>query len=45
VRALLAHDPALRLPANIEGRVALMWARLRGCSEVVSLVAGITNAR
>ena len=35
VRALLAHDPALRLPANLEGRVALIWARLRGCSDVV----------
>ena len=44
VRALLARDPALRLPANLEGRAALMWARLSGCSEVASLVTGATNA-
>jgi ankyrin repeat protein len=42
VRALLAHDPALRLPANFEGRVALIWARLRGCSDVVTLVTRAT---
>lgn len=28
VRALLAHDPTLRLPDNVQGRLALMWARL-----------------
>ncbi|HEY3043061.1 MAG TPA: ankyrin repeat domain-containing protein [Vicinamibacterales bacterium] len=38
VRALLKHDPALRLPANLQGRAALMWSRLRGCSDVASLV-------
>jgi hypothetical protein len=43
VRALLARDPSLRLPANIEGRAALRRARLRGCSEVASLVTGATN--
>ena len=31
VRALLAHDPTLRLPDNFEGRLAIMWARLHGC--------------
>jgi ankyrin repeat protein len=38
VRALLAHDPALRLPDTIAGREALWWARFHGCAEVLSLV-------
>jgi len=28
VRALLEHDPTLRLPDTSEGRMAIMWARL-----------------
>ena len=53
VRALLAHDPALRLPDTFAGRQALWWARLNGCEEVVRLVDRVfdtagwpsTNAR
>ena len=33
VRALLAHDPALRLPDNFAGRSALAWARLHLVTE------------
>ena len=40
VRALLAHDPTLRLPDTIAGREALWWARFHGCAEVLSLVGG-----
>ena len=42
VKALLAHDPALRLSANIQRRAALIWTRLRGCSDVTSLVTRAT---
>ena len=38
VRALLAHDQALALPANFAGREALFWARYHGCREVLNLV-------
>jgi ankyrin repeat protein len=38
VRALLAHDPTLRLPDTIAGREALWWARFHGCADVLSLV-------
>jgi ankyrin repeat protein len=38
VRALLAHDPDLRLPANFNGRLALAWARLHGCRDVLMLL-------
>jgi ankyrin repeat protein len=38
VRALLAHDPTLRLPDTIAGREAIWWARFHGCAEVLSLV-------
>jgi ankyrin repeat protein len=33
VRALLAQDPALRLPDNLAGRLALMWARVHVAAE------------
>jgi ankyrin repeat protein len=33
VRALLAHDPTLRLPDTVAGRSALAWARLHVVSE------------
>ena len=33
VRALLAHDPTLRLPDNFAGRSALSWARLHVVTE------------
>ena len=33
VRALLAHDPTLRLPDNVAGRLALMWARVHVVAE------------
>ena len=38
VRALLTHDPTLRLPDTIAGREALWWARFHGCAEVLRLV-------
>jgi ankyrin repeat protein len=38
VRALLTHDPTLRLPDTIAGREALWWARFHGCAEVLKLV-------
>ena len=38
VRALLAHDPTLRLPNTIAGREALWWARFHGCAGVLALV-------
>jgi len=40
VKALLAHDPTLRLPDSIAGREALWWARFHGCAEVLKLVHG-----
>lgn len=40
VRALLTHDPTLRLPDTIAGREALWWARFHGCVEVLTLVKG-----
>jgi ankyrin repeat protein len=38
VRALLAHDPALRLPDNFYGCQALWWARFHHCTEVLAMV-------
>ncbi len=38
VRALLEHDPALRLPDNDAGRRAIWIARLHGCREVLRIV-------
>lgn len=38
VRALLAHDPKLRLPDTIAGHNALWWARFHGCADVLALV-------
>jgi ankyrin repeat protein len=38
VRALLAHDPSLALPANFAGREAMFWARYHGCHEVLHLM-------
>jgi ankyrin repeat protein len=35
---LKTHDPAIDLPDTIAGRVALWWARLHGCREVIDLV-------
>jgi ankyrin repeat protein len=40
VRALLKHDPTLRLPDTIAGREALWWARFHGCAEVLAMVKG-----
>ncbi|HEY2908096.1 MAG TPA: ankyrin repeat domain-containing protein [Vicinamibacterales bacterium] len=45
VRALLAHDPALRLPDNFAGRQALRFARFHDCGEVLELVAPPQSAR
>jgi ankyrin repeat protein len=38
VRALLAHDPALRLERNTAGNDAIWWARFQGCGEVLRLI-------
>src|SRR5262249_18337817 len=38
VRALLAHDPALRLKRNSAGNNAIWWARFQGCRDVLTLI-------
>src|SRR5262245_30891507 len=38
VRALLAHDPALRLKRNAAGNDAIWWARFQRCGEVLRLI-------
>jgi ankyrin repeat protein len=38
VRALLAHDPALRLKRNAAGNNAIWWARVQMCGEVLRLI-------
>ncbi len=38
VRALLAHDPALRLKPNDAGKNAIWWARFQRCGDVLRLV-------
>jgi ankyrin repeat protein len=38
VRALLAHDPALRLRHNSAGNDAIWWARLQMCARVLRLI-------
>ena len=40
VRALLTHDPTLRLPDSIAGHEAIWWAKFHGCDEVLKLVKG-----
>jgi ankyrin repeat protein len=38
VRALLAHDPALRLKRNAAGKNAIWWARFQRCGDVLRLI-------
>jgi ankyrin repeat protein len=38
VRALLAHDPALRLTRDSAGSDATWWARVQGCADVLRLI-------
>lgn len=38
VRALLAHDPALRLKRNAAGNDAIWWARFQRCRDVLTLI-------
>jgi len=38
VRALLAHDPALRLKRNSAGNNAIWWARFQMCREALRLI-------
>jgi ankyrin repeat protein len=38
VRALLAHDPALRLKQNAAGSNAIWWARFQRCADVLRLI-------
>jgi len=40
VRALVAHDPALRLKRNAAWDDAIWWARVQRCTEVLRLVQG-----
>jgi ankyrin repeat protein len=39
VRALIAHDPALRLKRNAAWNDAIRWARFQRCDEVLRLIA------
>ena len=38
VRALLAHDPALRLKRDSAGNDAIWWARFQRCADVLKLI-------
>jgi ankyrin repeat protein len=38
VRALLAHDPSLRLKRNSAGKGAIRWARFQRCRDVLRLI-------
>lgn len=38
VRALLAHDPTLRLKRNTAGKNAIWWARFQRCEDVLKLI-------
>lgn len=38
VRALLAHDPTLKVPATPAGRHAIGWARAHDCVDVLTLI-------
>jgi ankyrin repeat protein len=38
VRALLAHDPALRLKRDDAGKNAIWWARFQRCGDVLKLI-------
>ena len=38
VRALLAHDPALRLKHNSAGKKAIRWAHFQRCGDVLRLI-------
>ena len=38
VRALLAHDPPLRLKPNSAGSKAIWWARFQRCGDVLKLI-------
>jgi ankyrin repeat protein len=38
VRALIAHDPGLRLKRNAAGSDAIWWARFQRCQDVLKLV-------
>jgi hypothetical protein len=38
VRAFLAHDPDLKIPATFAGRHAIWWARFHGCEDVLRMV-------
>jgi len=38
VRALIAHDPGLRVKRNSAGTDAIWWARLQRCADVLTLI-------
>src|SRR5205809_2600153 len=45
VRALLEHDPWLRIPDTYAGRSAIWWARFHGCAEVLTMVGAREGQR
>ena len=45
VRALLEHDPGLRIPDTYAGRSAIWWARFHGCAEVLTMVGAREDQR
>src|SRR3954454_7232834 len=45
VRALLAHDPVLRLRRNSAGNNAIWWARFQRCGDVLRLIGEQTTPR
>ncbi len=45
VRALLAHDPTLRLPDTFASRAALWFARWHRCTAVLDMVGGAPRER
>lgn len=38
VRALLDHDPTLRISHDFAGRLAVWWSRVHGCEEIIKLI-------
>ena len=45
VRALLEHDPELKIPDTYAGRSAIWWARFHGCADVLATVGAHTGQR
>jgi len=45
VRALLEHDPELKIPDTYAGRSAIWWARFHGCADVLATVGAHAGQR